>query len=606
MCATLRVPQKRLQTSTHIIYGERADRMGTWPPRQLSGLYNLTRLRVPEPTTMEPSFDTFDFTQVSDDTIPTAASQGSKNHYSNHSIFQPGGAHWRCDHCIESVIYSRVNGYGQYVRMWTCCQCLFSENRVSLWAACSMCDYSNFWKKYAFQNPSIFQHGVQNAIEHEETFETSRVVCDGVPVAESSGTTFATDDLVSAVQNNLALSEPFLQDELLDDVVVPSELDGINGLMSIHSIGYDSLIGGTADSNAQRQRGVPESYNIDGPFAARLRSDTEAMTSLPSEESTSTESVTADSLATSTFSEEILRNFDSGYGGSCNTSRADATSRKRSNKFDHRTTPTVATSRDHSKPPPCKRTRRRRLNTLEPGLACPFYVRNPYLCNHDSCAGPGSLGINRLKQHLERVHLYHACSRCGDTFFGKAAGKESLAAHQRNTQPCQLLTNPRPDFWGISHSTFETIRSKKGKIGKPEVERWREIYQTLFPDAEKEDMALPYVDTERTLLPHHYRNGVSTQKQAVDKFSRQLLRILPAKLDAAVRAHCDDSRLTAMWSGFVNTHLHNVLRDTLTDVTSAADKQPFVALETSKEGMFEEVDDAFSLSMQDFVDMDGG
>jgi hypothetical protein len=61
-----------------------------------------------------------------------------------------------------------------------------------------------------------------------------------------------------------------------------------------------------------------------------------------------------------------------------------------------------------------------------------------------------------------------------------------------------------------------------------------------------------------------------------------------------------------MWSGFVNTHLHNVLRDTLTDVTSAADKQPFVALETSKEGMFEEVDDAFSLSMQDFVDMDGG
>jgi len=63
-----------------------------------------------------------------------------------------------------------------------------------------MCDYSNFWQKYAFQNPSIFQHGAQNAIEHEETFENLRVVSDGVPAAESSGTAFATDDLVSAVQ----------------------------------------------------------------------------------------------------------------------------------------------------------------------------------------------------------------------------------------------------------------------------------------------------------------------------------------------------------------------------------------------------------------------
>jgi hypothetical protein len=555
---------------------------------------------------MEPSFDTFDFTRIPDDAVPTAASQDSRNQYSNYSIFRPGGAHWRCDHCVESVIYSRANGYGQYVRMWKCCQCGFSENRVSLWAACSMCDYSNFWEEYAFQNPSIFQHGVRNVIEHEETFETSLVTCDGVPVAEHSGTAFATDDLVSAVQTNLALSQPFLQDEPLDDVVVRSELDGINGLMSMRSIGYDSLVGGTADANARRQPVVPESYNTDGPFAARLSSDTEVMTSLPSEDSTSSESVTAANLATFTFSEEILRDFDSGYGASCNTSRSDITSRKRSNEFDHQTTPSVTTSHDYSKPPLRKKTRRRRLDTLNPGLACPFYVRNPYLCTYDSCAGPGSLGIHRLKQHLERVHLYHTCSRCGDTFFGNTAGKESLAAHQRTTQPCQLLTNPKPHIWGISYSTFEAMRSKKGTSGKPEVERWSEIYKILFPDAEKEEMASPYVDTERTLLPRHYRNGVSTQNQAVDKFSKQLLRVLPAKLDAAVRTHCDDSRLTAMWSGFVNTHLHDVLRNALSDITSAADKQPFAALETIKEDRFEEAEEDFCSSLQDFVDMDGG
>ena len=322
-----------------------------------------------------------------------------------------------------------------------------------------MCDYSNFWERYAFQNPSIFQHGAQNVIEHEETFETSLVVCDGVPVAESSGTAFATDDLVSTVRQNLELSESFFQDGLLENVVVGSELDSVNEFMSTSSVGYDSLVGDTADSNAQHQPGVPESYNIDGPFAARLSSDTEVMKSAPSEESISTESITADSLTASTSSEEILQSFDSVYGASCNTSRAETTSRKRSNEFDPQTTPTVATSRDHSKPPPCKKTRRRRLDTLNPGLACPFYVRNPYLCTHDSCAGPGSLGINRLKQHLERVHLYHACSRCGDTFPGKTSGKESLAAHQGTTQPCQLIKNPKPNIGGISYSTFEAILS---------------------------------------------------------------------------------------------------------------------------------------------------
>ncbi|RYN63224.1 hypothetical protein AA0118_g4772 [Alternaria tenuissima] len=554
---------------------------------------------------MEPSFDTFDFTRVSDDTIPTAASRGSKNQYSNHSIFQPGGAHWRCDHCVESVIYSRADGYGQYVRMWTCCQCGFPENRASLWAACSMCDYSNL-EKYAFQNPSVFQHGTENAIEHEETFETSHVVCAGVSTAESLGRAFATDDLVSTVRQNLQLSESFFQDGLLEHVVVGSELESVNEFMSISSIGCNSLAVETADLNAQRRPEVPELYNIDEPFAAHFRSDTEVIATLPSEDSRSIESATADSLTTSTSNLEMLRSFDSGYGASRNTSRANTPSRKRSNKFDHQTIPTVASSRSHSKPPLRQKNRRRRLDTLNPGLACPFYVRNPYRCMHDSCAGPGSLGIHRLKQHLERVHLYHACSRCGDTFFGNTAGKESLAAHQRTTQPCQLLTNPKPDIWGISYSTFESMRSKRGTVGRPEDERWREIYQTIFPDAEKEEMALPYVDTQRTLLPHHYRNGVSTENQAVDKFSRKLLHILPARLDAAVRSHCDDSRLAAMWSGFVNTYLNDVLRDTLTDVTSAADKQPFVALETSKEGMFEEVDDAFSLSMQDFVDMDGG
>jgi len=250
---------------------------------------------------MEPSFDTFDFTRIPDDAIPTAASQNSRNY----SIFRPGGAHWRCDRCVESVIYSRANGHGQYVRMWICCQCGFLENRVSLWAACSMCDYSNFWERYAFQNPSIFQHGAQNVIEHEETFETSRVVCDGVPVAESSGTAFATDDLVSTVRQNLELSESFFQDGLLENVVVGSELDSVNEFMSTSSVEYDSLVGDTADSNAQHQPGVPESYNIDGPFATRLSSDTEAMKSAPSEESISTESITADSLTMSTSSEEI-------------------------------------------------------------------------------------------------------------------------------------------------------------------------------------------------------------------------------------------------------------------------------------------------------------
>jgi hypothetical protein len=61
-----------------------------------------------------------------------------------------------------------------------------------------------------------------------------------------------------------------------------------------------------------------------------------------------------------------------------------------------------------------------------------------------------------------------------------------------------------------------------------------------------------------------------------------------------------------MWSEFVNTHLHDVLRNALSDIASAADKQPFAALETIKEDRCEEAEEDFCSSLQDFVDMDGG
>ncbi|RYN38093.1 hypothetical protein AA0114_g11470 [Alternaria tenuissima] len=440
-------------------------------------------------------------------------------------------------------------------------------------------------------------------MDDRENSETSNVICAEVSGLGRSFGAFATDDLVSAVRQNLVPFESFLRDEPLDKGV---PLGCTDQPAAIGSMQHSSIDTDTAEMDFPSETGASTLYGIDEPFVTYLSGDFGPTATFSSEASMSTltsisSSLTTTSLTASTLTEP-LQDLDSGYGSQCSRSIADRTSRKRPNDNDNDDRTTLLTVIDEVDAPPHKKPRRRRLNPLNPGLACPFYVRNPGRCKYDSCAGPGFLGINRLKQHLDRVHLYHACERCRVPFYGNTAGKEQLAMHQRNPQPCALLTNLRPEIWGVSHATFEAIRSKKGAAGKPEEERWRGIYQLIFPDAEEKEMAMPYVNVESTEGRHKDQIPLPAPYQALENFSRELLRILPIRLNAAVASRSEDKRLIAMWNDFANGQLHDVLRGVLAEMSFSANPLPLVEMSNKEAFGGEELEDSSCFAVLNLAD----
>ena len=441
---------------------------------------------------MESLIDTFDFPRSSANSVAPPASDRSKTSPSNSTLFRFRGTHWQCAHCVESVLYSLAKGHVEHVRMWKCCQCGFAENRVSLLAACSMCDYTNYRKDYACQYPSdkVLEAAEEGAETDSAAYKPSDVI--RVEAPGISPGIHASDDFISTVQRNLPSLGPFFTGrghERLEDVLVLSGSYDPSMLISIDNV-EDTGFGSDRTRLVHvSHANLPISSGIDEPVSTYSRGDINfTAANSNGNSSTTTSALTKTNVTPSTLTAVTRPDLDSGYGSQSNISNVEKAPRKRASETDHPVPPKSDTIDKNTSSPPRKRPRRRRCDTTNPGLACPFYVRNPHCCEHDSCARPGFLGIHRLKQHLERVHLYHTCERCGAAFQGNATGRLDLAMHQRNTQPCLLVEKPSAEISSLSHATFEVMRSKKGAAGKSEEERWREIYRLIFPDADDKEL----------------------------------------------------------------------------------------------------------------------
>ena len=300
----------------------------------------------------------------------------------------------------------------------------------------------------------------------------------------------ASDDFISMIQRNMPLLGPvFGVRQQIQDVLVPDDFDETSMLTSINDLDYTGLEADGTDRVRRSHASLPTTYEINDSVTAYSHGNLGVTATISSDESSSTASApTKTHLTPSTLTAMARSDLDSGYGTQSNISKADQASRKRANEDDDHIPPKSDATNNNTSPPPRKKTRRRRCDPVNPGLACPFYVRNPSRCEHNSCVAPGFLDIHRLKQHLERVHLYYICERCGAAFQANATGRQDLAMHQRNTQPCQLVEKPSAEISSLSHATFEVMRSKRGAAGKSKEERWREIYRLVFPDAENEEL----------------------------------------------------------------------------------------------------------------------
>jgi hypothetical protein len=118
-------------------------------------------------------------------------------------------------------------------------------------------------------------------------------------------------------------------------------------------------------------------------------------------------------------------------------------------------------------------------------FACPFYKHEPHrFRDRRTCPGPGWPTVHRMKEHLYRAHAQSIhCPRCYATFDTDS----DLSSHLRSAQ-CQV--SAEQPLGGIDRETLKVLR-KRSPVSRPEDEKWRVVYQLLFPEVAVEDIPSP-------------------------------------------------------------------------------------------------------------------
>ncbi|KAK3386428.1 hypothetical protein B0H63DRAFT_136532 [Podospora didyma] len=146
-------------------------------------------------------------------------------------------------------------------------------------------------------------------------------------------------------------------------------------------------------------------------------------------------------------------------------------------------------------------------------LACPFHKLDPakYGIQHGnsggsgkkhryrSCMGPGFKSIQRLKEHLKRVHSPVQCERCYEVFPGtdRAMCLTKLAEHAKMDIPCNLGDPSLKEGLGEAQWAVLDKQNRKKNQEVHRVEKWFEIWDVVFPGTERpkspwHDIAIPY------------------------------------------------------------------------------------------------------------------
>lgn len=118
-------------------------------------------------------------------------------------------------------------------------------------------------------------------------------------------------------------------------------------------------------------------------------------------------------------------------------------------------------------------------------FACPFYKHDPNRYrNRRTCPGPGWTTVHRMKEHLYRSHAQPIfCPICYTTF---KSDKEQ-SNHVR-LQQCERSSPQQMD--GIDRETVWNLRKRTTAL-RLEEDKWRDVYQILFPHVPAADIPSP-------------------------------------------------------------------------------------------------------------------
>ncbi|KAM7214484.1 hypothetical protein V8F06_010118 [Rhypophila decipiens] len=149
---------------------------------------------------------------------------------------------------------------------------------------------------------------------------------------------------------------------------------------------------------------------------------------------------------------------------------------------------------DRERPPPSKARIDKGKGVESPKFACPYFKYNQAKYKDwRGCPGPGWPDVHRLKEHLYRKHRQpkYRCVRCWQPF----EDEQTHMDHQRNTMSCPL--KPMEPIEGFDAGQESRLKSRKRTItGLSEVEKWKTIFQILFPHIAQVNIPSPFYEYE--------------------------------------------------------------------------------------------------------------
>ncbi|KAJ8129302.1 hypothetical protein O1611_g4333 [Lasiodiplodia mahajangana] len=132
-------------------------------------------------------------------------------------------------------------------------------------------------------------------------------------------------------------------------------------------------------------------------------------------------------------------------------------------------------------------------------FACPYFKYNPTKYQHwPICPGPGWLSVHRLKEHLYRKHRQakFRCVRCWERF----ESEQDYFNHQRAPVPCEL--GEREPIEGFDADQEKQLKSRKKKSHLvSDIDKWRAVFQILFPHVPTDQIPSPFYEYEQLTSP---------------------------------------------------------------------------------------------------------
>ncbi|CZR70255.1 uncharacterized protein PAC_20156 [Phialocephala subalpina] len=168
-------------------------------------------------------------------------------------------------------------------------------------------------------------------------------------------------------------------------------------------------------------------------------------------------------------------------------------------------------------------------------FACPFRKRDPrkYNMHHDegkwqTCAISSWPTVARVKGHLYRRHKEKPrCVRCWLYF----QSDEYLKIHLKAETICPI--RPEPHIESVTPDMITRLRCRRN-MPEAEEERWKAMYQILFPDTKDEDVPSPLFEKVADSLAQRQTND-STDLTIEETMRQQVPQFVIRRLEVEVR-----------------------------------------------------------------------